>query len=340
MTCRDRSLDAAKGIGIVLVVYAHIIDLQGLYGIYSSVRCIYSFHMPLFFFLSGYLVQIKSENISLDARSVIKKRIIRLGVPYFFWSLIYMILAVNITSLERWIAVFTGRGIAPLWFLAALLLCELAFVCVNAYFSTSKYSNIIYLGLILLLFSGSFALQQLQISANLNSESLGITLYYFFVTFSRFFYSFAIYLCGYLLAKSKIMDKINSTLNCIGLGATLLAIAFIITVKNSLVINLHLYIISSVPLFIITSLCGSVGVMMIAKSISKYETGLNMLGRDTLGIMVLHYPPFPWMKMIVAIISLLTASELLISAFTILVIIAICIIEIKIIKKINNKIPI
>lgn len=57
---RETWVDYAKGIGIILVVFGHA--NRGLYssGIYISPEIyhyldniIYSFHMPLFFFLSG-----------------------------------------------------------------------------------------------------------------------------------------------------------------------------------------------------------------------------------------------------------------------------------------------
>lgn len=41
---RDKSLDIMKGIGILLVVFAHVYHNSGI---------IYQFHMPLFFILSG-----------------------------------------------------------------------------------------------------------------------------------------------------------------------------------------------------------------------------------------------------------------------------------------------
>lgn len=43
---RDHLIDVAKGIGILLVVFAHI--YKG-----SCTDFIYLFHMPLFFYLSG-----------------------------------------------------------------------------------------------------------------------------------------------------------------------------------------------------------------------------------------------------------------------------------------------
>ena len=47
---RDKNIDAAKGMAIVLVVMGHVCT-----GIPGLVKWIYSFHMPLFFLISGYL---------------------------------------------------------------------------------------------------------------------------------------------------------------------------------------------------------------------------------------------------------------------------------------------
>ena len=46
---RYEYIDITKGIGILLVVWAHILLVGWTH------RFIYAFHMPLFFFMSGYL---------------------------------------------------------------------------------------------------------------------------------------------------------------------------------------------------------------------------------------------------------------------------------------------
>lgn len=72
---RDSQLDVLKGIGIVLVVFAHTYKgcLSGL---------IYLFHMPLFFFLSGAALNY-SKN-----RNDMLKRFKHIMVPYFTFSLV------------------------------------------------------------------------------------------------------------------------------------------------------------------------------------------------------------------------------------------------------------
>lgn len=70
---RDQSLDIMKGIGILLVVFAHVFHHSGI---------IYQFHMPLFFILSGAAMTYSKSGFSL------KKKAKSLLIPYFVFSLI------------------------------------------------------------------------------------------------------------------------------------------------------------------------------------------------------------------------------------------------------------
>lgn len=53
---RDRAIDIAKGIGIILMVIGHFNDLDR-----TTSHLIYSFHMPLFFIFSGYFLKNKTQ---------------------------------------------------------------------------------------------------------------------------------------------------------------------------------------------------------------------------------------------------------------------------------------
>lgn len=64
-------IDVAKGYGILFVIWAHLIN-EGLNA------WIYSFHMPLFFFLSGYVFHTK-----YPFKEFVKRKIKTLIVPYF-----------------------------------------------------------------------------------------------------------------------------------------------------------------------------------------------------------------------------------------------------------------
>src|SRR5688500_482902 len=76
MSKRIEYLDIAKGIGILLVVLGHN-DFEVI-SLFVQ-RLIYSFHMPLFFFLSGYFL-----NTAVPFFDFIKKRFNALLKPFFF----------------------------------------------------------------------------------------------------------------------------------------------------------------------------------------------------------------------------------------------------------------
>lgn len=84
-------IDIMKGIGIFLVVYAHmIIAYTERYGrITFLVKYVYAFHMQLFFFITGYCLSIKYQ---YNQKGEIKNLGKRLLIPYFLWSGIYLFL--------------------------------------------------------------------------------------------------------------------------------------------------------------------------------------------------------------------------------------------------------
>lgn len=140
MNQRIAWIDSSKGIGILLVVLGHTflpIDLKSF---------IFSFHVPLFFFISGFLTTKKD----LKFQEFIVKRIKSLIVPYFIYSfifIIYMIIRVQTGTIENvditrfLVGVFYSIGvdnwmvIIPLWFVTCLFAVELMF------FSFKKLKN-------------------------------------------------------------------------------------------------------------------------------------------------------------------------------------------------------
>lgn len=119
---RNPLIDIAKGLGILLVVFGHnwiIVHDQAL-----LYRLIFSFHMPLFFFLSGVV-----SSDTGDLRSYLLKRADTLLKPYFVVLTIWGLLRIAQTG-QSWRAYFSGllygTGYTiewtPLWFLPHLFL--------------------------------------------------------------------------------------------------------------------------------------------------------------------------------------------------------------------------
>ncbi|MBF0595550.1 MAG: acyltransferase family protein [Candidatus Omnitrophica bacterium] len=91
MITRDRTIDTAKGIAIILVVWGHIIQRNLILGgadffLDPVYKWIYMFHMPLFFFIGGYLMAGSLKNKS--PASVFFSRCRGLLIPFFFWAVL------------------------------------------------------------------------------------------------------------------------------------------------------------------------------------------------------------------------------------------------------------
>lgn len=82
MKKREHWADIAKGIGIILVILGHIKYTDTL-----LVQWLYTFHMPLFFFISGYFIN-KNKTLMQN----IKHKAYILLVPYLLLSIIYFLL--------------------------------------------------------------------------------------------------------------------------------------------------------------------------------------------------------------------------------------------------------
>lgn len=96
-SAREGWIDAAKGIGILLVVYGHAADgvrAAGLLGgdtaFGTAFYAIYTFHMALFFMLSGLLV---ARRVERDRTRFVRRLLPTIVWPYFLWS------AVQVTAI-------------------------------------------------------------------------------------------------------------------------------------------------------------------------------------------------------------------------------------------------
>lgn len=136
-------LDSARGIGMVLVVLGHAISDTAMDSPLLSrlFYFIYSFHMPLFFFISGYCGSkaIKCNTLS-DKSKYILSRFLRLMVPYIFIGVCYIPLKVVLAKIASTPVQLNGvlfemlKGNNPnyqLWtlyvlFFTALIVCVLA----------------------------------------------------------------------------------------------------------------------------------------------------------------------------------------------------------------------
>lgn len=86
---RLQHIDIAKGLCILLVVVGHILqyNFSGT-GSSSAFNFIYSFHMPLFMLLSGYVATLSTRKIDFQIGfGFVKRKFYSLAIPFFVWGL-------------------------------------------------------------------------------------------------------------------------------------------------------------------------------------------------------------------------------------------------------------
>ena len=99
----DNSVSFAKGIGIMLMVLGHTFFSAYGYAV------IYMFHMPLFFFLSGYCFRVSHLE---DFRNYAKKRVNRIYIPFVKWGLVFLLLHNFFSYLVLYNEVYGFEGVA------------------------------------------------------------------------------------------------------------------------------------------------------------------------------------------------------------------------------------
>lgn len=147
---RSKGLDIAKGIGIILVVWAHACG--------PASSAIYQFHMPLFFIISGYLFNSRNT-----VKEFIWRKIKSLYIPFVFWNFIFIAVrslhnifigvpTLAYTAKSTVKAILTldkDMQLGAIWFLGALFVMSILYKLCDTYINPKKYKRL----LITLIFS-------------------------------------------------------------------------------------------------------------------------------------------------------------------------------------------
>jgi len=246
-------IDNARGLGIILVVYGHVLDGLVNTGLnlnkmfyHISYGVVYGFHMPLFFFLSGFFAE---RWITKDFKSAIGDKIKIILYPYIIWSAIqsvFKIMVANLTNTKmQWadlLKVFYDP-IGQFWFLYALFfifliyyllrkkinLVQLAIISVILYFIPYFYPALTKNALIIarimheFIYFAAGALFATKINYEPIIEKLYKTRYFIFS-----FFSFVLSNILYLSFSSKLNDAFNAALQFI---IAVIGIIFIISLS-------------------------------------------------------------------------------------------------------------
>lgn len=86
MMTRFDYIDKLRGFAILLVVIGHIyLPYTREASNHPVAQMIYSFHMPLFFFISGFLCEFTHKIEKNGYLNFVWRKAIALLVPYLFW---------------------------------------------------------------------------------------------------------------------------------------------------------------------------------------------------------------------------------------------------------------
>lgn len=131
-------IDFARGIGVILVVFGHVLGgllpphlfPEGPLATWMAYT-LYTFHMPLFFFLAGLNVQ---HSLQRGTRPFLAGKAWTIAYPYVLWSLIQggviMLISgsANVPVHPADLAAIWYRPMAQFWFLYSLMICHLLVV--------------------------------------------------------------------------------------------------------------------------------------------------------------------------------------------------------------------
>jgi len=172
---RDAYLDIVKGVAIIAVAFGHCIQfgsgaefLKGDFFYNDVFRFIYSWHMPLFMLVSGYLFSFSVNRH--DWSSLLKSRFKQLLLPMLSWSLL---IAIVLRTLGGDISPFLNsvgkHFLNDIWFLWAIFYNSIVVLLVRRYLADR-------LGVYLVLFILTF------VTPDILNAGLYKFMYPFFVT--------------------------------------------------------------------------------------------------------------------------------------------------------------
>lgn len=303
-------VDRLKGIGIILVVAGHVLrglDGSGLGGenfsyFHNLDRAIYSFHMPLFFFVSGFLFY--KGVLSASPFALVVNKVKLLLYPYFVWSVLQGLLEVFFSRYTNGradlgsIASIVWMPRAQFWFLYVLFLIFLVFSLCERFCGSLRYGLLILISLILFFlafrFDGYWILKPFSVSFVF--FVFGFLFNNIVTFFERMSFLFAIVL-GFLGLSMQIYAwnlkdwmYLDSTLFSLALAFVMiyLIVAFCMLFSGRGVVSYFLAYLGrlSMPIYLMHILVGSGVRIILVKFFGVSDYFVNLFMGIVLGILV------------------------------------------------------
>ncbi|WP_244834600.1 acyltransferase family protein [Clostridium sp. BJN0001] len=254
--------DYVKGIAILLVIWGHLNYCN------DNIRMfIYSFHMPLFFIVSGALI--RYIGIDSDLKKGLIKKFKALIVPYFTFGILSILIQLNFSEfndetfsyyIKR---LLTLQGFDALWFLPSMFFSIIIFMVLKKYIK----NDFIIAGSCIFLFI---------VGLTQNSMESIFLLILFRVFVALFFIAFGYYLF-------EVIKKYDVPLSLSIVG---MIIVYFASQYNGDV-EIYALQLNNKFIFIFTSLFGTYFLINMFKN-EKNNKALLFLGKNSLLIMLTH----------------------------------------------------
>ena len=296
-TKRLDHLDMAKGIGIFLVALGHMEDIATGTRVWIS-----SFHMPLFFIISGILMAVKNEP-EKDYRESVKKRFRGIIIPYLWFSLSYFIIDIgnlnivhNIdlhTFIVDTIDSATFYGMSVLWFLPALFLASVGFLFLKKKLPDKAVAPLL---IVTAVICYVIKLQFAKLYAA-NEDSLLITslinIVYIFLraavaqSFVGYGYYAKVLFDRFANGGRQEVSRLTSLWPALlAAGIVMLAINIALSMKNGCA-DLRNIILNNVAIYYIAAFLGTFGIILICKALPPVRL-ITYFGRNSIIVMACH----------------------------------------------------
>lgn len=271
-------LDLGRGLAMIAVILCHIYN-NNMADVWFC-----SFHVPLFFIISGCLIRYTRESEKSIGEILIKK-IKNIIFPYITFNIVYICFSFiafdssrNIFSLKsNIISTVIMRGCGALWFLPALFIAEIGFIVLNKFYNkeisisnlkkvfenNKKHFIIEIMCILYILFIGMYNYKSLMLVLIRGTVGLIFTMigYYTF----------------------NFINRVNIN----GIVVFILLVASIIISQFNGIVDLYSLIFNNVFLYVFCSLLGSYSVILLLKKVKSNKI-LMYFGTNSLILMSIH----------------------------------------------------
>lgn len=274
---RIDKIDILRAFGIILMIAGHTFTFWGIFD-----RYIHTFHMPLFFIISGFLYKSKNDVpvikiIGVKAERLLLPYVTFAAVNYAAWFFIVRDTQVWYEPLVK-LVTYNTNGLpicGALWFLTALFWTEIFYAVIDRIFKTIWIrSTVVFIIALCACIAQNYTEFRLPLTIDIGLACLG------FYEIGRLYKAYG----------TKLIEKVNSAkiIQRVAVAALLLIINAVLAFVNAYV-NIKSGWYGNIPLFWINAILGTAAYYILASLIETLfnerniiRTGLVKIGKGSI----------------------------------------------------------